>query len=154
MLKTLVRKIIAAIVNELKSHNDPREIALGMAIGTFIAILPLYGLHTLLCVGAALLIPRANKIGILLGTNISLPPSIALITWTAYDIGRYLLPSRHYPPLSWEYVRHFSIARISEFYQPLFIGSVALGLICATVVYLLTWAIAGYFRKKYFRPGA
>ena len=153
MLQIFFRKIIAAVVNELKAHNDPREIALGMAIGTFIAILPLYGLHTLLCVGAALLIPRANKISILLGTNISLPPSIALITWTAYDIGRYLLPSRQYPPLSWEYIRHFSMARISEFYHPLFIGSVVLGLACAAVVYLLTWAIAGYFRKKYFRPG-
>ncbi len=153
MLKTWFKKLIAVLVNELKAHNDPHDIALGAAIGVFIVILPLYGLHTVLCVGAALLIPRANKIGILLGTNISIPPTLAFITWWSYDIGRYLLASRHYPPLSWEYIRHFSIARISEFYYPLFVGSVVLGLIGAAVVYLLTWCIAGYFRKKYPRPG-
>ena len=154
MLMTWFKKFIAVLVNELKAHNGPDDIALGAAIGVFIVILPLYGLHTVMCVGAALLIPRANKIGILLGTNISIPPTLAFITWWSYDIGRYLLASRHYPPLSWEYIRHFSMARVGELYYPLFVGSVVLGLMGAVVVYLLTRGIAGYFRKKYPGPGS
>ncbi len=34
----------------LKLHSSPYEIALGVAIGVFIAILPLYGLHTVLVI--------------------------------------------------------------------------------------------------------
>jgi len=152
MLKVWFKKLVTVLVNELKAHNDPRDIALGAATGAFIGILPLYGLHTVLCVIAALLIPRANKIGILLGTNISIPSTLGLITWASYEIGRYLLPSKHYLPLSWEYIRHLSVSRIGEFYYPLFMGSLALGTLCAGAVYGLTWVLTGYFRKKYSRP--
>jgi len=143
-----VKEMVSALVAVLKAHNAPCEIALGIAIGSFIAILPLYGLHTVLCVIAALLIPRANKLAILIGTNVSLPPTVPTITWTAYDIGRLLLVNKAYPPLSWEYFRNFKIARISEFYYPLFIGSIVLGLLSAVVFYFITLSIAKHFRKK------
>ena len=143
-----VKEIIAGFMRVLKEHQAPREIALGVAIGVFIAMLPLYGLHTVLCVLAALLIPKANKLSILLGTNVSLPPTVPIITWTAYDIGRFILAYKHYPPLSWEYMKNFKIAKISEFYYPLFMGSVVLGLLCAVIFYFITWAIADHFRKK------
>lgn len=149
MLKKSVKEIIAALVRVLKEHHAPPEIALGVAMGSFIAILPLYGLHTVLCVIAAILIPKANKLAILLGTNVSLPPTVATITWTAYDIGRLLLVNKNYPPLSWEYMRNLKISRISEFYYPLFMGSVVLGLLCAGVFYLITLAIANHYRKKH-----
>ncbi len=148
MPKKSVKEIIAALVRMLKAHNAPHEIALGVAIGAFIAVLPLYGLHTVLCVIAALLIPRANKLAILLGTNISLPPTIATITWTAYDIGRLLLAEKNYPPLSWAYIKNLKISSVSAFYYPLFIGSLVLGLLCAAVSYGVAWAIANHFRKK------
>ena len=148
MPKKSVKEMIAAVVAVFKAHNDPQEIALGVALGAFIAVLPVYGLHTILCVIVALLIPRANKLAILLGTNISLPPTVPAITWTAYDIGRSLLANKHYPPLSWEYIRNFKVSRLSEFYFPLFIGSVVLGLICATVLYFATLVVTDHLRKK------
>lgn len=137
-----VKEILSRVMSMLKAHHEPQEIALGVAIGSFIAILPLYGFHTLLCIIAALLIPRANKLAILLGTNVSLPPTVATITWTAYDIGRFLLAHHNYPPVSWEYIRNFKITKVSEFYYPLFVGSVVLGLLCAIVLYLITLIIA------------
>ena len=107
MQKKSFKEIIATLVKVLKEHDNPHELALGVAIGSFIGILPLYGLHTVLCLVALFLIPKANKLAILVGTNVSLPPTIATITWTAYDIGRILLINKHYPPLSWEYLRNF-----------------------------------------------
>jgi uncharacterized protein (DUF2062 family) len=59
-----------------------------------------------------------------------------------------LLVNKDYPPLSWEYIRNFKVSRVSEFYYPLFMGSVVLGLLCAVVFYLITLAIANHFRKK------
>ncbi len=132
----------------LKAHHEPQEVALGVAIGSFIAVLPLYGFHTLLCVIAAVLIPKANKLAILLGTNVSLPFTVATITWTAYDVGRFLLAHKNYPPLSWDYIRNFKIAKVNEFYYPLFIGSVILGLICALVLYVITLIIASRFKNR------
>jgi uncharacterized protein (TIGR03546 family) len=149
MPKKNIKEIRAILVKALKAHHTPHEIALGIAIGSFIAVLPLYGLHTVLCVLAIILIPKANKIAIFLGTNISLPPTIPVITWTAYDIGRFLLADKRYPPLSWEYIRNFKIERLSEFYYPLFIGSLVLGLICAVVFYFITLAVVNYCRKKH-----
>ena len=149
MPKKSFKEIIAALIRALKEHDNPHGIALGVAIGSFIGILPLYGLHTILCLIALFLIRRANKLAILLGTNISLPPTIATITWTAYDIGRLLLFNKHYPPLSWEYLRNFKISKGTEFFYPLFIGSVVLGLLVAAVLYLITWAIANHLRKKH-----
>ena len=148
MPKKSVKEIIAALGRVLKAHNDPHEIASGVAIGCFIAILPLYGFHTILCVIAAIVIPKANKLAILLGTNVSLPPTVATITWTSYDIGRFFVGNGLYAPLSWEYFKNFKISKISEFYYPLFVGSIVLGLACAIVLYFVTWVVANHFRQK------
>ena len=149
MPKKSLKEIIAALIRVLKEHHDPHGLALGVAIGSFIGILPVYGLHTVLCVIALFLIPRANKLAIILGTNISLPPTVTTITWTAYDIGRILLINKHYPPLSWEYLKSFKISKMSEFYHPLFVGSIVLGLLVAVILYLVTWVIVDQLRKKH-----
>jgi uncharacterized protein len=149
MPKKKLKEIIAALARVLEEHHDPHGVALGVAIGSFIGILPVYGLHTILCVIVLFLIPRANKLAIILGTNVSLPPTVATITWTAYDIGRILLVNKHYPPLSWGYLKDFKISKISEFYYPLFVGSVVLALLVAAVLYIITWTIADQFRKKH-----
>jgi uncharacterized protein len=149
MPKKSLKEILAALVRVFKEHHDPHGVALGVAIGSFIGILPLYGLHTILCVIVLFLIPRANKLAIILGTNDSLPPTVATITWTAYDIGRMLLINKHYQPLSWEYMKSLKISNITEFYYPLFVGSVVLGLLVAAVLYIIVWVIADRFRKKH-----
>ncbi len=154
MVKKSLKEVIADLVSMMKAHQSPHEIALGVSIGVFIAVLPVYGFHTILCLAAVCVVRRANKIAVLLGTNISLPPTIAFITWTAYDIGRFILPGQHYPPLSWEYIRHFQVSKIHEFYYPLFIGSLVLGIICAGVFYVVTYLGVRYFRNKRFQdPG-
>lgn len=148
MPKKRFRKMVSVLLRIFKAHHAPQEIALGVALGVFIAIIPLYGFHTLLCIIAALLIPRANKFAILLGTNVSLPPTVATITWSSYDLGRLILARQNYPPLSWEYIRNFNITKISEFYYPLFIGSIVLGLLCSIVLYFITLIIATRIKNK------
>jgi len=121
----------------LKLHSSPPEIALGVAIGVFIAILPLYGFHTILVIIAAFLIRPANKIAILLGTNISTVLTFPFITWGGYNIGRVVLKD-HYPALGWQTFKFFSYKTLLNFYYPLFIGSVILGVFLAAVFYFIT----------------
>ena len=114
---------------------------MGVAIGVFICILPIYGLHTVAVIIMAILVRRANKLAMFLGTSFSIPPTLPFITWTAYDIGRFILSEKHYPPLSWEYFKSLRLEDIGKFYYPLFVGSVILGIICAIVFYIITFII-------------
>ena len=127
-------------VRLLRLNNTPQEIDLGVAIGVFIGILPVYGLHTVLVIIAAILVRSANKIAIFLGTSISLPPTIPPITWAGYEIGRFILRG-NFEPLSWSVFQNITFQKICRYYQPLFFGSVILGLICAAIFYLLTFFI-------------
>ena len=137
-------------VSLLRLNNSPHEIALGVAIGVFIAILPVYGLHTVLVVIAAILVRSANKIAIFLGTSISLPPTVPPITWAGYEIGRFIL-DKEFEPLSWSVFKNITFQKICCYYQPLFIGSVVLGLVCAVIAYFLVSFVSRRFilRKKY-----
>ncbi|MEI6832099.1 MAG: DUF2062 domain-containing protein [Candidatus Omnitrophota bacterium] len=122
----------------LRLNNSPPEIALGVAIGVFIAITPLYGFHTIMVIIAALLIRRVNKFAILLGTNISTTLTFPFITWGGYNIGRMVF-GNNYPPLQWQTFKHFSYKTILNFYYPLFIGSLILGLALAVAFYFITF---------------
>ena len=124
---------------------------MGAAIGAFIAILPVYGLHTVLVVIAAIIVPPANKAAIFLGTNISLPPTFPFITWAGYELGRFILPGR-FAPLAWSDFKHISFQKIIDLYPPLFLGSVVLGLICAVIVYFIVLlTIKGINRRRHAR---
>ncbi len=130
----------------LKSNNAPHEIALGVAIGVFIGIMPLYGFHTLLFMLAAFLIPRVNKIAIFLGTNISLPLTAPFITWAGYTIGRGMLRGG-YPALNMDTLRHLKLEDIPRFFTPLFFGSLLLGAGAAVVFYVITLLVARKVKK-------
>ena len=122
----------------LRLNNSPSEIALGVATGVFIAIMPLYGFHTIMVIIAALLLKRANKIAILLGTNISTVFTFPFITWCGYNLGRQVI-GNNYPPLQWQTFKFFSYKTILNFYYPLFIGSLIMGLILAVMFYFITF---------------
>ena len=141
------RKVKRAILRLLVMNNTPHDIALGTSIGVFIAILPLYGFHTLLVLIAALLVRRANKIAILVGTNISLPPTLPFITWAGYEIGRFILGNK-LPPLRWEDFKGITFQKILVFYPPLFLGSLILGFTCAVIFYLVTFFIIKNINKR------
>jgi len=140
-------KLKKRILLLLKLNNTPREIALGVAIGVFIAITPLYGFHTLMVVICALLIPRTNKIAILVGTNISIPPTTPLITWAGYNIGRFIL-GNNYPALNWSMLKNLTYRDIPYLFFPLFWGSIILGIICATVFYFIVLFFIEKMRKR------
>ena len=140
-------RIKETLKNLIRQHNSAQEIALGVSLGVFIAILPVYGLHTIMVIIAGILVRRSNKIAILVGTNISIPPTFPFITWTGYDIGRLVLQN-NYPPLSWIYFKQFSFQRIFEFYWPLFLGSVVLGIILAVIFYFVTFFLIKMWRRK------
>jgi hypothetical protein len=149
-LKFKFKKILVQLVRQ---HSTPHGIALGAGIGAFICVLPIYGLHTVLVILAAIIVRPANKIAILLGTNLSLPPTIPFITWAGYEIGRFTL-NKDLPPLDWGFFKNLTFQKVTSFYPPLFFGSLLLGVVCAIVVYALTFFVAKVIKQRNRRdPG-
>ncbi len=128
-IKVLFRKL-------LKLNNTPEEIALGIAIGIFIGVTPLYGFHTAIVVLLAMLIPRTNKIAILAGSNISIPPTEPFISWAGYEIGKFILKG-NYPAIHWSMLKNFTFKNITNILYPLFLGSIILGAITSIISYFL-----------------
>ncbi|MBF0485268.1 MAG: DUF2062 domain-containing protein [Candidatus Omnitrophica bacterium] len=132
-------RLKAAAARLLKENASPFGIALGFSVGAFVVILPLYGFHTILAVMLAFLIPRVNKAAVLLGTNVSLPPTVPFITWAGYDIGRRILnPSL--PSLSLDYFRNFHFQKLGEFLVVLFTGSFVLALLTGLFLFVTIYA--------------
>jgi len=142
-LKRLKEKFMILI----KSNSAPEHIALGVAIGVFIGVTPLYGFHTVLVIITAILIPKTNKIAILIGSNISTPPTAPFISWGGYEIGKILLGDK-YPAIQWTYLKHFRYSDIKEILFPLFLGSFILGLVLAVCSYFIMLILVKKFRKK------
>lgn len=144
-MKFKFKKFLDRLVHQ---NSSPHQIALGAGIGAFICVLPLYGLHTVLVILAMLLVRSANRIAIFLGTNLSLTPTLPFITWGSYEIGRFMFRGDDLPPLDWEFFKTISLQKIASLYWPLFAGSLVLGLICAVIIYGLT-----YFAVRRIRQG-
>ncbi len=130
----------------LRINNTPRHIALGVAIGVFIGVTPLYGFHTILAILMAILIRQTNKIAILIGSNISIPPTAPFISWAGYEIGRVILGHK-YPAIKWTALKHFRYGDVKEILFPLFLGSFILGLILAVCFYFITLVLVKRFKK-------
>lgn len=128
-------------------NSSPERIALGVSYGVFIGVLPIYGFHWFLAIGLAILIPRVNKLALILGTNVSLLPAIPFITWASYEIGRLVLP-KDYPPLTFEYFKNLTFKNAHDFYIPLIIGSLILGVICAVISYYIIIYVINKLKKN------
>ena len=135
-------------------NNSPHEIALGVALGVFIGVTPVYGLHTVLVIAVAFLVKRVNKIAMLLGTSISTAFTVPFITWAGYSLGRGILGNQ-YPPLRWDVFKdvfHKGIWDLYQlilvFYYPLFLGSVVMGIALAIGFYFLVLGVVTHWKKK------
>ncbi len=97
-------------------------------------------------IGLAMAIPKANKVALLLGTNISLPPTVPFITWASYEIGRSVLRNG-LSPLRWIDFKHITWSSLGRMYVPLVVGGVILGALCGVLFYFLTFFVARRIKK-------
>ena len=82
-----MRKRLAELITHLKTeHTQPGRLGLAVGLGIFIGVLPLYGLHLVLCVIAAVIF-GLNKATMVLASQISIPPLAPLIVAAGIAIG-------------------------------------------------------------------
>lgn len=140
-------KVKEKLLQLIHLNNTPHEIAFGVSLGVFIGHSPLYGLHTIIALICAVLIPRINRIAVLSGISISIPPLAPFIYWAEYQVGRMIL-GKSYPALSWEALKELFPQNIGSFLYPLLIGSLVLGSLSALAFYLATLFVVRRIRTS------
>ncbi len=156
------RRVIYFVVHRiLRTDDSPSRIARGVAIGVFMAFLPLMGLQMLLVLAASLLL-RANKVVGLPIVWISNPFTMGIIYYPGYMLGSAIL--RYQPvrranledkfgeiaALPWaERIREYAGVFFEEIMYPTFVGSAIIGLLLAVAAYFLTvWAIKRHRKHR------
>jgi hypothetical protein len=129
------------------SHDSPRQIALGAAIGVFVAFSPFLGMHTLAALLFALLF-RASKLAAVLGTLLNNPVTMTFIYLFEIRQGSRILGlSLTMPGDIWKnFMELFSIGR--DALLSLMTGFIALGFIASIVIYLLTLGAVLYIKRR------
>jgi uncharacterized protein (DUF2062 family) len=129
----------ARIREVLHFGDDPRKIAAGLAVGTFISFTPYYGLHTLMALAAAFAF-RLNVAATLVGAWIVIPPAIPVAMAFSLQVGWLLVgrPVRGHPvPRGVSALALW--ARLSRHLWPLVVGTTVVGLAAAAVAYVVTY---------------
>ena len=140
-------KIRSRLVLALKSYNTPQEIALGIGIGSFVGVIPLYGFHTIIIIFLAFIIRKANKLAMLAASAIFMPPVIPFVLWAEYNIGRLILYAR-YPALDFATIKNLRWGDIGDMYLVVLLGSAALGLAYSIIMYVISLYIATKIKKR------
>lgn len=144
----------------LHVDDTPHRIALGMAIGMFVAWTPTIGLQMMLTVVLATLL-RANKVVGVPFAWISNPLTLVPVYYPSYLLGKWLLGSHSPPP---DFAKMFTVGgswwgevwfnRVQAWWQatmhafwPLWVGSVITGLILAAIVYFSMYHLIVFYRE-------
>jgi len=134
----------------LKIRGEPREIALGLALGIFIGMLPVLGLQTVSAIFFASLF-KWNKFSAALGTLISnpltIPPLYALTYWLGSKILGLGQRLPHLSDSGIETLIHL-LQKTPEILLALFIGGILLGLPAAAASYFLSYEALRRYQSR------
>jgi len=141
----------------LHADDPPHRLALGAAIGMFTAFTPTVGFQMMLSVCLAWAL-RANKAIGLPVVWISNPATMIPMYYSCYQVGRLILgrpsvPGRWWaeltePPPGWWSALSFYWSRLIEIAQPLWVGSVVLGILAGYVTYYATYHVICAYRMR------
>lgn len=137
----------------LSLKGDSHWLSLSFAIGIFIGVTPFYGAHTIAALAAVSLL-RCNLVTTMIGTWLTVPPSLPFIYYLGYRLGRFILQDPVCIPkqalfASIEKIMHFNVAGLGlesqdviQIAQQLLLGCTIMGLVGSiTGYFLLRWAI-------------
>lgn len=132
---------------------SPHAIAAGLAVGVFSAFTPFFGFHFVIAVVLAYFI-AGNVAAAALGTTIANPLTLPLIWGSTYELGRFIMSggqTDNSAPL--HLGRALQTMRLSEIWTPLIkpmlFGSTVLGLIFATIAYVVArYAVVAFRRRR------
>ena len=131
------------VENVLGSNDSPKKKALSIALGIFIGITPLWGLHTILVLGLAVIL-NLNKAIAFAFSNVSLPPFIPFIVFGSFILGNSILGQNE----TYNMATITTDLEILKHLKTYIIGSFTLATISAITLGILSYFIFLIFQKK------
>lgn len=125
------RRLKNTILRYHRQGVTPEEIAAGIALGNFIAFVPIIGTHTILAIGLASLL-RLSPFMVILGAQISNPLTIPLQFFLCAEVGNLVLNGEF---LVLEISR--DVNYLNHYILPIIVGSLVLGLAVSGMSYFL-----------------
>ena len=131
------------VENVLGSNDSPKKKALSIALGIFIGITPLWGLHTILVLGLAVIL-NLNKAIAFAFSNVSLPPFIPFIVFGSFILGNSILGQNE----TYNMATITTDLEILKHLKTYIIGSFTLATISSITLGILSYFIFLIFQKK------
>lgn len=134
--ENVLRGLRHAYKKMLRLKSSPHDIALGLALGVFIGLLPVIPFQSVSVLVLALLF-RCSKLSALLGTLVSNPLNIPFLYFIMHRLGRFFLPEWHgrYNP------DHFTVTDLLQtgwhMFGTMLLGGTIIGIPAAIVTYFL-----------------
>jgi uncharacterized protein (DUF2062 family) len=125
--------------------HDPLRMSLAVGLGLFFGIAPLWGCQMLLAAAAAHML-RLNKAITLLASNISIPPMMPLILYSALALGHWMFTGER---LSLDFSpQQMTRARGMEYFSQWLVGSLVLATGVAAVGTVTAYGLARLARQR------
>jgi len=135
----------------LRIKATPHAIAAGVAAGAFASFTPFMGLHFILAFVLAWLM-AGNMIAAALGTAVGNPLTFPAIWAATHGTGSAILgmtEGEQAPIKLGSMLHHGAILDLWDpILKPMLVGGVPLGLVCGTVLYVLTRAAVSAFQHR------
>ncbi len=124
----------------LSVKESPRKIALAFALGVFIGMSPLLGIHTVLGIVAAWIF-RLNKFVTIVGVFVTNPWTIVPIYTFGTWVGAKLLGiDRLVPDIDWAHLTVKELLHtLGPLLLPFIVGSTLLGIVCGGLSFFLVY---------------
>ena len=117
----------------LSRDETPRNLALSGALGVFIGVLPIFGLHSLTII-LVLGFMRLSKITGLATSQLCMPP---LVPALCIEMGYYMRHGRFLTEISWQTLGREGLQRMWEWLLGSLLLAPVLGIICGITVFIL-----------------
>ncbi|MBZ0156462.1 MAG: DUF2062 domain-containing protein [Alphaproteobacteria bacterium] len=119
-------------------QDSPRKVALSFAVGVFLGMSPLLGLHTVLGIAAALIF-RLNKFVTILGVYITNPWTIVpLYTFSTWLGAKMLGVEEIIPAIDWDGITFsYFLKEMKHLLWPFLFGTTFVGILSAALGYVV-----------------
>ncbi|HJO93635.1 MAG TPA: DUF2062 domain-containing protein [Victivallales bacterium] len=124
----------------LKEYASPKELGFAAGVGTFLAILPLVGFHTVAIIYASVRL-HLNKVMSINIQHLFMPPFTPII---CMEVGYYMRHGHWLTVVSFKTLCEQLPFRIYEW----FLGSLILAPICAVIMGTIVYAVAALIKRK------
>lgn len=144
MIKRIKNKIKHHFSEVSKIKTSPESIALGFAVGTFIAILPTFGLGIFIGLLVVLVFEKVSKISLIAAFAVFNPAIEFTLYALNYSIGYSILAGKELPEATVDIYNNLFI-----YTQRLFVGSVITATILALISYFLIYYAVKSYQKRF-----